>query len=159
MDRGRVVMGLLFYPRGGSAYVVRYLSPALERAGWSISLAVGSLGVPGDETHAPTFFDGLEVHFLDSTDAVAVFEGGDAIAAAQPMHPSFEDRVGVPDVVLAAVPPQLGGHLTAVWEPLLRAAGADLAGVFHLHHLTPQLAAAHRGWPGVPIVVHLMAPR
>ena len=29
MDRGRVVMGLLFSPRGGSAYVVRYLSPAL----------------------------------------------------------------------------------------------------------------------------------
>ena len=34
MNKGRVVMGLLFYPRGGSAYVVRYLSPALGRAGW-----------------------------------------------------------------------------------------------------------------------------
>ena len=36
MGAGRVVMGLLFYPRGGSAYVVRYLSPALERAGWQV---------------------------------------------------------------------------------------------------------------------------
>ena len=71
MGEGRVVMGLLFYPRGGSAYVVRYLSPALARAGWSVALAVGSLGVLGDTTHAPTFFDGLDVHFLDSTDAVA----------------------------------------------------------------------------------------
>ena len=47
MGQGRVVMGLLFYPRGGSAYVVRYLSPALARAGWTVSLTVGSLGVPG----------------------------------------------------------------------------------------------------------------
>src|SRR5438105_870565 len=73
MGRGRIVMGLLFFPRGGSAYVVRYLSPALARAGWSVSLAVGSLGVQGEETYAPTFFDGLDVHFLDSTDAVRAF--------------------------------------------------------------------------------------
>ena len=29
------------------------------------------------------------------------------------------------------------------------------ADVFHLHHLTPQLDAAHRHWPDVPLVVHL----
>lgn len=151
-----VVMGLLFYPRGGSAYVVRYLSPALERAGWQVSLAVGSLGGAGDETYAPTFFDGLDVHFLDSTDAVKTFEaGGDAIAAPQPMHPSYEDREGVPDVVFAAVPPELAGHLAEVWETPLRDAGADHADVFHLHHLTPQLDAVHAHWPDVPRVVHL----
>ena len=55
MGEGRIVMGLLFFRRGGSAYVVRYLSPALSRAGWSVSLAVGSLGAPGEHTHAPTF--------------------------------------------------------------------------------------------------------
>jgi len=43
MGQGRIVMGLLFFPRGGSAYVVRYLSPALTRSGWSVSIAVGSL--------------------------------------------------------------------------------------------------------------------
>ena len=59
MGQGRVVMGLMFFPRGGSAYVVRYLSPALARAGWSVSLAVGSLGVAGEGTHAPTFFVSL----------------------------------------------------------------------------------------------------
>ncbi|MCJ7438429.1 MAG: glycosyltransferase family 4 protein [Acidimicrobiia bacterium] len=156
MSRGRIVMGLLFFPRGGSAYVVRYLSPALARAGWSVSLAVGSLGAPGEETHAPTFFDGLDVHVLDSTDAVRVFEaGGDAIAAPQPMHPSYEDRADVPDVVFASVPPELAEHLSAAWDAPLRAAGADHADVLHLHHLTPQLDAAHRCWPHVPLVVHL----
>jgi glycosyltransferase involved in cell wall biosynthesis len=156
MGQGRVVMGLVFFPRGGSAYVVRYLSPALARAGWSVSLAVGSLGVPGEETHAPTFFNGLDVHVLDGTDALRAFEtGGDAIAAPLPMHPSYEDRAGVSDVVFASVPPELAEHLAAVWEAPLRAAGADRADVFHLHHLTPQFDAAHRFWPHVPLVVHL----
>lgn len=156
MDKGRVVMGLLFYPRGGSAYVVRYLSPALARAGWTVSLAVGSLGNAGEETNAGSFFAGLDVHFLDSTDAVRAFEaGGDPIAAPQPMHPSYEDRAGVPDVVFASVPPDLAVHLASVWESPLRAAGAERADVFHLHHLTPQLDAAHRLWPEVPLIVHL----
>jgi D-inositol-3-phosphate glycosyltransferase len=156
MGRGRVVMGLLFYPRGGSAYVVRYLSPALARAGWSVSLAVGSLGAPGEETHAPTFFDGLDVHFLDSTAAVVEFEaGGDAIAAPAPMHPSYEDRDGVPDVMFASVSPELVPHLSAAWEAPFREAGADSADVFHLHHLTPQIDTVYEHWPHVPRVVHL----
>ena len=156
MSQGRIVMGLLFFPRGGAAYVVRYLSPALARAGWSVSLAAGSLGVPGEQTNAQTFFDGLDVHVLDYTDAVRAFEaGGDAIAAPQPMHPSYEDRAGAPDVVFASVPPELSGHLSAAWDGPLRAAGAEHASVFHLHHLTPQLDAVHRLWPSVPMVVHL----
>jgi len=156
MDRGRVVMGLLFSPRGGSAYVVRYLSPALARAGWSVSLAVGSQGAAGEDTHAPTFFAGLDVHPLDYTAAIRVFEaGGDPIAAPQPMHPSYEDRAGVPDVVFASVAPELAERLTAAWEEPLRAAGADDADVFHLHHLTPQLDAVHWRWPDTPLVVHL----
>jgi glycosyltransferase involved in cell wall biosynthesis len=155
IDR-RIIMGLVFYPRGGSAYVVRYLSPALIAAGWSVSLSVGSLGVAGDETHAPTFFDGLDVHFLDYTDAARSFEaGGDAFAAPVPMHPSYEDRAGVADVVLSSVPPTLAPHLAEAWTVPLRAAGADRANVFHLHHLTPQLDAARRNWPQVPLVVHL----
>lgn len=150
-------MGLLFFPRGGAAYVVRYLSPALVRADWSVSLAVGSLGVPGEQTHAPTFFAGLEnVNVLDYNDAVRSFAaGGDAQAAPTPMHPSYEDRVGVADAVLASVVPSLAGHLSAVWEAPLRAAGADHAELFHLHHLTSQFDAVKRHWPGVPVVVHL----
>jgi glycosyltransferase involved in cell wall biosynthesis len=151
-----VVMGLLFYPRGGSAYVLRYLTPALVRADWSVSLAVGSLGEPGELTHAATFFAGLDVQVLDYSDAVRSFEaGGDAVAAPSPMHPSYEDRVDVPDRVLASVSPELAGHLSDAWEAPLRAAGADQADVFHLHHLTPQFDAARRHWPDVALVAHL----
>src|SRR3954462_6220416 len=39
--RGRVVMGLLFFPRGGSAQVARYLAVALGDAGWSVPLVTG----------------------------------------------------------------------------------------------------------------------
>ncbi|MGI9022912.1 MAG: glycosyltransferase family 4 protein [Acidimicrobiales bacterium] len=156
MDRGHVVMGLLFFPRGGSAQVTRYLSTALERVGWSVGLVVGSLGVAGDETHAPTFFAPDKVHDLDYSDAERRFAAGtSAVAAPVPMHPSFEDRADAPDVVLAAVPFDLAGHLSAAWEAPLREAGADHARVFHLHHLTPQHDAVHRRWPATPVVAHL----
>jgi glycosyltransferase involved in cell wall biosynthesis len=149
-------MGLLFYPRGGSAYVVRYLSPALSRAGWPVSIAAGSLGDAPADTNATTFFSGLDVHVVDYTDAGRIFDnGGNPIAAPRPMQPSYEDRPDVPDVLLAAVDPGLAAHLASVWEEPLRAAGADHAAVFHLHHLTPQLDAAHEHWPEVPLVVHL----
>lgn len=149
-------MGLLFFPRGGSAQVVRYLSTALVAAGWSVDVVSGSLGEPGDEAHAPTFFAGTTVRYLDYSDAVRVFEaGGSAIAARVPMHPSYEDGGNVPDVLLSAVPPDGAEHLSAVWERPLRAAGADRADVFHLHHLTPQHDAVRRHWPEGAIVAHL----
>ena len=149
-------MGLLFFPRGGSAQVTRYLAVALGDAGWSVSLVAGSLGVAGQETHAPTFFSGVELASLDYTAAVAAFEaGGSAVAAPVPMHPSFEDREDAPDVVLAAVDPALADHLALAWEAPLAAAGADGADVFHLHHLTPQHDAVARRWPMVPVVAHL----
>jgi len=156
MDKGRVVMGLLFFPRGGSAYVARYLSLALSEAGWDVSLVCGSLDGPGAETHALTFFAGTDVHDLDYTDAVRAFRaGGSAISAAVPMHPSYEDRVDAPDVVLASVEPGLADHLWAVWEAPFAAAGAEQADVAHLHHLTPQLDALVRRWPSIPVLAHL----
>lgn len=156
MDVGRVVMGLLFFPRGGSAHVARYLAVALTDAGWSVSLVAGSLGTPGEDTHAPTFFNGLSLQSVDYTAAVAAFAGGaSAVAAPVPMHPSFEDRENAPDVVLAAVDPTLADHLSSVWEAPFAAAGADRADVFHLHHLTPQHSAVAHRWPDVPVVAHL----
>ena len=149
-------MGLLFFPRGGSAQVTRYLAAALTDAGWSVSLVTGSLGAPGAGTHAPTFFAGIHVHYLDYTAAVEAFEAGaSAVAAPVPMHASFEDREDAPDVVLAAVDPALAEHLSSAWEPPFLAAGAAHADVFHLHHLTPQHDAVARCWPHVPVVAHL----
>src|SRR4051794_3662900 len=40
----RVVMGLLFFPRGGSAQVARYMARAMPEAGWDVTLVTGSLG-------------------------------------------------------------------------------------------------------------------
>src|SRR4051794_39952320 len=100
MRKGHVVMGLLFFPRGGSAQVARYLSAALEEAEWRVDLVTGSLGTAGRETNAATFFAGASTHALDYTPAVDAFARGEsAIAAPVPMHPSYEDRDGAPDVV------------------------------------------------------------
>jgi glycosyltransferase involved in cell wall biosynthesis len=156
MVAGRVVMGLLFFPRGGSAQVARYLSAALVDAHWSVALVTGSLGEPGEFTHAPTFFGDAPLHYLDYSDAERAFAaGGSAITAPVPMHPSYEDRENAPDVVFAAVPGELAEHLSSVWETPFRAAGADLADVFHLHHLTPQHDAVARHWPRGAVVAHL----
>ncbi len=153
---GRVVMGLLFFPRGGSAQVTRYLALALQQARWSVSLVAGSLGRPGEGTHAPTFFDGIPLRHLDYTAAAdAAGSGADPFNGSVPMHPSYEDRVDAPDVVLAAVDPARADRLAEVWEGPLAQARAGEADVLHLHHLTPQHDAAHRRWPDVPVVAHL----
>ncbi len=149
-------MGLVFFPRGGSAQVARYLSMALAQAGWSVQLVTGSLGDPGEDSHAPTFFAGTPVQYLDYSDAVRAFgAGGSALSAPIPMHPSYEDREDAPDVVFSAVPAELAGHLSSVWETPFRAAGADRAHVIHLHHLTPQHDAVGRCWPRGAVVAHL----
>jgi D-inositol-3-phosphate glycosyltransferase len=156
MAKGRVVMGLLFFPRGGSAQVTRYLAPALIETGWDVSVVAGSLGAAGEETHAPTFFDGIDLRYVDYTDAFRVHRaGGSAVAAPVPMHPSYEDRGDVPDVVLASVDPSLAWHLASIWEAPFLAAGANQATVFHLHHLTPQHDAVAHRWPNVAVVAHL----
>lgn len=149
-------MGLLFFPRGGSAQVTRYLAVALQKANWNVSLVAGSLGRPGDGTYAPRFFDGIPLRFLDYTPAdQAAAAGGDPLAQPVPMHPSFEDRPGAPDVLLASVDPGRAQHLAAVWEASFAEAGASEADILHLHHLTPQHDAVTRRWPGVPVVAHL----
>ncbi len=149
-------MGLLFFPRGGSAQVARYLSTALVHSGWSVGLATGSLGDVGEETHALTFFPDTRVQYLDYSDAMRVFAaGGNATAAPAPMHPSYEDREDAADVVFSAVPDHLADHLSSAWDTPFRAAGADRADVFHLHHLTPQHDAVARCWPHGAVVAHL----
>jgi glycosyltransferase involved in cell wall biosynthesis len=151
-------MGVLFYPRGGSAQVARYLSAALEREGWDVSLLCGSLGRPGDRTHAETFYAGMDVHAVDYNPAFEAFENGrDPIAEPVPFHPSFEHQpdVRVPDRVFAAVSPDLGDHLTSFWEGAMAEVWHDDPAVLHLHHVTPLHEAASRRWPDRPLVTHL----
>ncbi len=57
----RILMTLAFYPRGGSAQVVRYLGEALVDRGDDVTVCCGSLGAQGAASHAATFFRALGV--------------------------------------------------------------------------------------------------
>ena len=149
-------MGLLFYPRGGSAQVIRYLAAALAREGWETRLVCGSLGEPGDRRHAESFFAGIEVSAMDYGPAVEAWgRGRDPVAEPAPMHPSYEDRPDVPDRIFTSVAPELLGHQAAAWERLLAAAADPPPDLLHLHHLTPIHEAAANVLPGIPLVTHL----
>lgn len=152
----RAAMGLLFYPRGGSAQVVRYLAAALPHAGWQASVYCGSLGPPGAESNAATFFSGLDVHALDYGPAIAAFErGDDPLLADPPLHPSYEERAGAPDPILAAVDPARLDRQVEAWLRLFERGDAGESALFHLHHLTPQHEAVAVRWPDHPVVGHL----
>lgn len=149
-------MGLLFYPRGGSAQVVRYLSRALEHEGWHAQLATGSLGPPGAQTNASTFFGGLSVAKADYTPALERFaRGGDQLAGPVPFHGSFEDRAGAPDPVFAALDPTQTETQIRAWEHVFVEADFGRSDVIHLHHLTPMHDAVIRSFPDRPLVTHL----
>ena len=150
-------MGLLFYPRGGSALVASYLSRALIAQGWPVTLACGSLGAEGALGNAETFFAGIETVPAAYDDAIERWRRGeDPMDAPFPMHPSYEERAGVPDRSFPRVSPLQGAHMVAAWARLI-AGSADMqrARVLHLHHLTPMHEAAALVLAGVPIVTHL----
>jgi glycosyltransferase involved in cell wall biosynthesis len=149
--RGSVCMGLFFFPRGGSAQVARALTAVLPASGWQVSLASGSLGAPGEPTHAGSFYAN-EVAAVDYTPALAL---ADPLAAAVPFQPSYEDRPGSPDRVFAAVDDAAYERLVAAWTGALSRAGAAEADLLHLHHLTPAHEATLRAFPWVPIVGQL----
>jgi glycosyltransferase involved in cell wall biosynthesis len=145
-------MGLMFFPRGGSAQVVRALAHVLPGAGWDVTVVSGSVGQPGHLGNARTFFAGLDVRPVDGTAALAA---ADPLRADPPLHPSYEDRSGAPDRVFAAVDDATYAHLVTAWTRALGDAGAAEADLLHLHHLTPLNAAAALLAPQVPVVGHL----
>lgn len=145
-------MGLLFFPRGGSAQVARYLSRSLPEAGWEVSIACGSLGEAGEPSHAETFYGALDLHALDYTRSASA---PDQLAADPPFQPSYEDREDAPDRVFARVDDEAYERLVETWERQLAESGAARADVLHLHHLTPIHEAAERSFPDVPRVGHL----
>jgi glycosyltransferase involved in cell wall biosynthesis len=137
----KVLSGLLFFPRGGSAQVTRALAGELPGHGWDVTVLSGSLGSgTGD---ARGFYSGLDLQAVD-------FDAGDA-----PMHPSYEDRPGAPDGCFACVDDRGYREHVAAWALALERADATSADVLHLHHLTPLNEAASIAAPGVPIVGHL----
>ena len=156
-DDNAVAMGLLFYPRGGSALVAAYLSRALITRGWHVTLACGSLGAEGALGNATTFFAGIDTVPVAYDEAVARWErGADPMDAPFPMHPSYEEREGAPDRSFPRVTPEQGERMVAAWARLIAGSPAlRRAQVFHLHHLTPIHDAAAAVMPDVPIVTHL----
>jgi D-inositol-3-phosphate glycosyltransferase len=146
----------MFYPRGGSAQVARYLSRALVESSWDVALAVGSLGPPGAQTNAATFFERSDIEAADYTPALERFaRGEDQLAGPIPFHGSFEDREGAPDPVFAALSPEQAECQVSAWEGVLDRAGFGDTDLLQLHHLTPMHEAAARLWPQRSVVTHL----
>jgi glycosyltransferase involved in cell wall biosynthesis len=146
---------LMFFPRGGSAQVVRYLARAIAEgpSRWRPRVMSGSAGPPGGPGDAVTFFAGLDVVPV-SYDAALL--APDPLLASPPMHPSYEDRPGAPDRVMAGLDEAVYEHLVAEWSRLLAAPGVlDDVAVAHLHHLTPVHEALSRLRPEIPFVTHL----
>ncbi len=155
----KILMSLIFYPRGGSAQVARYLSRALIELGHEVHLVTGTL-LDGDPQHdAKVFFDGLPLTLVDYTDAWRGFERGEDPLSAEwsvPFHPSYEDKPGVPDRVFYKI-------TEAEYEALLRCWTRAFEGVrerfqpdlLHLHHLTHAHAAAAELFPEVPKLTQL----
>src|SRR6185295_1159376 len=119
-SRGRcrsVDTGVIFYPRGGSAQVVRYLLPMLEgRFATSTRLFVGSLGDAAAPANAHSFYGAIDLYPVDYTDAAnAADHGLDPMAQATPLAPSYEDRPGALDRVFCGVSPTLAENITRSW--------------------------------------------
>ena len=116
----RVMMALYFYPRGGSAQVVRYLGGRLRKS-LRAQLYSGSPGQAGAATHAGIFYAGMKPIPLGYTAAELEWrKGGDPLRAEPPMHGSFEDRAGVADKFLARLSPGLAGRQVSAWRRLFR---------------------------------------
>lgn len=155
--RPRVVMGLLFFPRGGSAQVARALARSLAGLDWDVTLVSSSLAHPDGQGDAHTFYADLAEAGVDlcPVDCTAACDAPDPLRATPPFPPSFEDRVGVPDRVFARLDDATYAHQRAAWTQVLCEVRADEADLLHLHHLTPQYAAASDVAPRVPVVGHL----
>ncbi|HEY3021729.1 MAG TPA: glycosyltransferase, partial [Solirubrobacteraceae bacterium] len=151
----RVVSASIFFPRGGSAHVLRSLATRLPGEGWDVTIVSGSRRDAGGHGDARRFYRGLDVREVDFSAALAASDPLDPPGGAPPMHPSYEDRRDAPDRVFASLDDRAFRRQVDAWARALDAAGAADADVLHLHHLTPINEAARRVAPDVPVVGHL----
>ncbi len=151
-----VVMGLYFFPRGGSAHVARHLCHALGERRIAPILFAGSIGTLAETANAHRFFRGIRCESLDYSPALSDWSrGDDPMAAAVPMHASFEDKPGVPDRIFFELDDAAFDRQVASWTRLFGSCGNVCPSVVHLHHLTPMHEAVRILWPNVPVITHL----
>jgi glycosyltransferase involved in cell wall biosynthesis len=152
-------MSLVFYPRGGSAQVARYLSRALLDLGHDVHLIAGTLS-DGDSQHdAEVFFKDIPLTSVDYTDAWQGFEQGDDPLSERwtvPFHPSYEDKPGVPDRVFYKLTEAEYAAQARCWRGVFESVREGFQpDLLHLHHLTHAHAAAAYVFPTVPKLTQL----
>src|ERR1044072_8934765 len=153
----RLLMASYFFPRGGSAHAARDISGELERQGFDVTLLSGSRSDAGEHSLAEAFFDGRDVRSVDFTASLTeTFPAGfDPGPGGAPMQGSYEERAGAEDPVMASLDDATFELHVAAWARELRRSGAADADFLYLHHLTPVNEAAHRAYPGVPVIGHI----
>lgn len=152
----KVAVGFYFFPRGGSAQVVRYLCRAMAGQRWTPRLFTGTLGGLDQSSNAPRFFCGVDCEVLDYSSAVSASRLGlDPMAADVPMHASYEDKAGAPDRIFVGLDAAAFRRQVDSWTRFFARRSADRPDVVHLHHLTPMFDAVRNVWPDVPVVTHL----
>ena len=128
----KILMSLIFYPRGGSAQVARYLSRALIEQGHEVHLITGTLR-DGDPQHdANVFFGEIPLTLVDYTEAWRGFEQGEDPLSDKwevPFHPSYEDKPGVPDRVFYKI---TDAEYTAWLPKLTQLHGTEIKMLEHL---------------------------
>jgi len=152
-----MLMGIYFYPRGGSAHASRALARELDSNGVEVTLVAGSRSDLGEAALASCFYEGLDLRPVDFTPALRSadplrYEGGPGTA---PMHGSYEDRPGAVDPVLARLDDEELELQVRAWADAFERAAGDGVDVLYLHHLTPLNEAAARALPGVPAIGHV----
>jgi len=155
----KILMCIIFYPRGGSAQVARYLSRALIAQGHEVHLVTGTL-LDGDPEHdARVFYEDIPLTGVDYTDAWRGFEPGkDPISGDWdiPFHPSYEDKSGVPDRAFFRITPSEYAALLRCWTRVLTTVSESFQpDVLHLHHLSYAHLAAADVFPSVPMLTQL----
>ena len=155
--RRRVVSGILFSPRGGSAHAARALNARLPGRAGTSSLVAGSRRDAGPGAGRARVLRGARRPAASSTSPrrsqlPTRCRRGPGVP---PMHPSFEDRPVRPTACSRRSTTRRFERQVAAWSAALRAVRAPHADVLHLHHLTPIDAAAARVAPGVPVVTQL----
>jgi glycosyltransferase involved in cell wall biosynthesis len=153
----KLLMGIYFYPRGGSAHVCRAIAAEFERNDFEVAVLTGSRSDLDEHTDAASFYAGLDLHAVDFAPSLRSveplhFEGPDGTA---PIQGSYEDRRGAEDPVLAAIGDEAFEIQVEAWARELDLAGAAAADLLYLHHLTPLNEAAARAFPEVPVLGHV----